>query len=96
MATLYVSYFSFEEKKVASGLVGSTTITTSGTSAATADVIPDSAGIVAVHSDAAHYVTIGNDPTATATNGVYVPANATREIAVSPVNKDLKVAAITV
>lgn len=95
MATLYVSYFGSVQKGVAGDPVKTETVTTSGTSAATA-AIPKSALVAAVHSDAAHYVTIGEGtPTAAITNGFYLPANVTREFIVPP-NVTVKIAAVTV
>lgn len=95
MATLYVSYLGGVDKMVADSIVGSTTITTSGTSAQSG-TIPKNVGIVVLFSDTAHYVTVGNDPTAAAANSIYVPASFTREIRVqNGYGVDLKVAAIT-
>lgn len=95
MATLYVSYVVGVDKEVADGVVGSETVTTSGTSAQTG-VIPKHAGIAILFSDTAHYVTIGNDPTAAAGNSIYVPANVQREIRIRNYgSQTLKIAAIT-
>ncbi len=96
MATLIISYFGEVADECASTPISSETVTTSGTSAASA-VIPAGAKVAAFWSDAAHYVTVNTGtPTATATNGFYLPASTTREIRV---NKELsaakKFAAIT-
>lgn len=96
MATLYISYLSGAEKGVAQGIVGSVTLTTSGTSA---DVtVPSGVGIVSVYSDAAHYVAqqSGDTVTAAAGNSIYVPAGQIREIKVdSGFGRTMKIAAIT-
>lgn len=95
MATMYVSYYGGSFMGVAHDPIGSTTITTSGATAKTDAAAPDGAQIVGVISDAAHYVNIGAQAsvTATAANGVYVPANQERLITISPGSG---VAAITV
>lgn len=97
MATLYVSYFGSVDKLVAGDPIKTETVTTSGTSAATG-VVPSNAAVAAVHSDAAHYVTIGSGtPTAAITNGFYLPANMTREVRTFPAGQTaLKIAAVTV
>jgi len=95
MATLYVSYLGGVEKQVAYDIVGSETITTSGTSAQSA-AIPQHAGIAVFYSDTAHYVLTGTNPTATATTGLYIPANFAREISIkNGKGNTLKIAAIT-
>lgn len=93
MATLYVSWLGGAQYGVAKEPIGSTTVTTSGTSAKTA--ASSGAGIAVVVSDAAHYVNVGpvTDLVASAANGMYVPANAERHIALNPGDA---VAAITV
>jgi hypothetical protein len=93
MATLYVSWLGGVEKYVAKDPLGCTTVTTSGTSAKTST--NPGAAIAVVFSDAAHYVNTGPSAsvTATATNGIYVPANVERHIAM---NFGDEIAAITV
>lgn len=93
MATLYVSYLGGVEYSVAKNPMGTTTITTSGTSAKSS--ANKGASIAIVHSDAAHYVAIGPSAsvTASAANGTYVPANTEREFALKFGDE---VAAITV
>lgn len=95
MATMYVSYGAGVEKGVIKSPAGSTSFTTSGTSAKTAAAPPLNAGIAVVFSDTAHYVAVGpySSVTAAASNGIYVPANQQREIALNPGDG---VAAITV
>jgi len=96
MATLYISYFGSVDKLVAGDPIKSETITTSGTSAASG-VVPSNAAVAAIHSDTAHYVTIGaGTPTAAITNSFYLPPNVTREIRTFPAGQTaLKIAAIT-
>lgn len=78
MATLYISYFGNVDRGCAGTPLSAVTITTSGTSAATAANIPVTAKVACFRSDAAHYVTIGNGtPVAAAANSVYVPASET-------------------
>lgn len=75
MASLIISYFASVDKEVAGEPIKSETITTSGTSAASA-AIPSNAVVFSLFSDAAHYVTFGEGtPTAAASNSFYVPAN---------------------
>lgn len=95
MANLYVSFIGGVENGVASKVIGSTTITTSGASAKTAAAAPTGASIAIISSDAAHYVAFGPQATvtATATNGIYVPANESRPVAINAGNG---IAAITV
>lgn len=76
MATLYISYFDNVDLGVAGFPISSTTVTTSGTSAASAN-IPVTADVAFVYSDAAHYVTISRDgetKAAAANNSFYLPA----------------------
>ena len=95
MATLYINYFGGAQFGVASGIGGNTTITTSGTSAASS-AIPGGTQIVGVSSDVAHYVTVGTGtPTAIAGAGFYLPAGGTREFRVDSSGAALKIAAIT-
>lgn len=75
MADLIISYFDSVDKGVAGTPLKSETVTTSGTSAASA-VIPTNSDVCCVYSAAAHYVTIGNGtPTAAASNSFYLPAS---------------------
>ena len=79
MATLILSYLGGASKGVAYDIIGSETVTTSGTSAQSA-AFPIEAEIVQVYCvDAAHYVKMGANPTASATAGFYVPAATVRE-----------------
>lgn len=90
MATLYVSYIGAVENGVSASPLGCETVTTSGTSAqATGNA---GAACIMLYSDAAHYVTFGANPTATATNGIYVPAS----VPIWLDNAGAKLAAITV
>ena len=93
MADLRVSYIGGVESGVAKEPMGSQTVTTSGTSAKS-NTNPG-AGIVVVFSDAAHWINIGPaaSVTATATNGMYLPANVERHLALGAGEE---VAAITV
>ena len=91
MATLYVSHFGAVESEVASRPLSSTTVTTSGTSAATSAA--SQGAVAALYSDTAHYVTTGSSPTATATNGFYLPASTLYWV---KLQQDDKIAAITV
>ena len=79
MATLILSYLGGASKGVAYDIIGSESVTTSGTSAQSA-AIPDQAEIVHVYCvDTGHYVKIGSNPTAAAATGFYVPAATVRE-----------------
>ena len=91
MATLYVSWIGGVSEGVAFGPVKSETVTTSGTSAKSG--ANPACKIVRLHSDAAHYVAVGDEPTATSANGVYVPANIPFDLAIT---NGKKIAAITV
>jgi len=71
MANLNVSYVSGVQYGVAKGISGGEVIVTSGSNAAGTG--NTGAPIVALFSDAAHYVNLG--AAATAANGFYVPAN---------------------
>lgn len=95
MATMYVSYLGGVQFGVAKDPVSATTITTSGTTAKTGAAAPADAMIAVVVSDTAHYVNTGPQATveAAASNGMYVPANVERHIAINPGDG---VAAITV
>lgn len=95
MATMYVSYLGGVQFGVAKDPISATTITTSGSTAKTSAAAPASACIAVVVSDAAHYVNVGPQAsvTAAASNGMYVPANVERHIAINPGDG---VAAITV
>lgn len=73
MASLYVSYYAAVENDCASLPMKSEVVTTSGTSAqSTANT--NGALVAMLFSDAAHYVTIGSNPTAAAGTSVYLPA----------------------
>lgn len=74
MATLYISLFGGVDNLCASAPLGTTALTTSTTSAQSA---ANSGGalVASLYSDAAHYVAVGSNPTASASNGAYVPAN---------------------
>lgn len=95
MATMYVSYLGGVQHFVGKEPISATTITTSGSTAKTSAAAPDGASIAVVFSDAAHYVNTGPQAsvTAAASNGMYVPANVERHIAINPGDG---VAAITV
>lgn len=95
MATMYVSYLGGVQHGVAKEPIGSTTITTSGTSAKTGSAPPSGTAIAVVVSDAAHYVNVGTfaSVTAAASTGMYVPANVERHLSINPGEG---VAAITV
>lgn len=95
MATLYVSYLGGVQYMVAKDPCGAVTVTTSGVTAKTAAAAPAEAAIAIVVSDAAHYVNTGPQAsvTATAANGIYVPANVERHFAINPGDG---IAAITV
>jgi hypothetical protein len=85
MATMYVSWLGGAQFNVAKSPVASETVTTS-TVTAKSGAAPAGSGIAMVTSDTAHYVAVGPQATvtATATNGIYVPANCVREIAINP------------
>jgi hypothetical protein len=91
MATLYVSWLGGAVLNCAVDPIKSETVTTSGTSAQSG--ANPGARVAQLRSDAAHYVTTGGDPTATAGKSVYVPANETYYLAVG---SNQKIAAITV
>ena len=95
MATLYVSYLGGVQYMVGKDPMGADPITTSGATAKTAAAAPDGATIAVIISDAAHYVNTGPQAsvTASAANGMYVPANVERHLAI---NLGDGVAAITV
>jgi hypothetical protein len=86
MATAYVSYLGGVAYSVAKEPIAAVTITTSGTTAKTADAAPSNATIAVFFSDAAHYVNTGPqaDVTAAAMNGIYVPANIERHLVINP------------
>lgn len=91
MATLYVSWLGGVVGPIGREPIKSETVTTSGTSAASST--NNDASVVQLFSDAAHYVDVGANPTATATNGTYVPANTLYWLSVPA---GVKIAAITV
>ena len=62
-------------------------ITTSGSSAATSSAIAASTYVVLITATAAAYVTFGSAPTATAANGVMLPANWPTYFRISPGEK---------
>lgn len=74
MASLIISYFGKTEGGAVGTTLGSETVTTSGTSAQS-EINSKGAAVAFLHSSAAHWVTVGTDPTATSTNGFYLPAN---------------------
>lgn len=91
MASLYVSWIGDVTNGIGSSPMGSEVVTTSGTSAQSG---ANPAGeAVQLFSDAAHYVAVGDNPTATAGNGIYVPANQAFYLAIG---NGKKIAAITV
>lgn len=94
--TLYISYFGGVSKDVAFGPVSSETVSTS-TSSAASGAIPIQAAIASLYAAVDHYVTIGTGtPTATATNGFFLPAGTQRDIAIpNGQGAALKIAAIT-
>ena len=71
MATLSISYFQGSALGVAKGPMGHENLTTSATTAEATQ--NPGASIVGLYSDAAHYVKVGAD--ATATNGMRLPAS---------------------
>lgn len=95
MATLRVSYLGGVQYGVAKEPLAYETVDTSASTAKTAGAAPAGANIAVVVSDAAHIVNTGpfSTVTAAATNGIYVPANVERHIAINPGDG---VAAITV
>ena len=95
MPTVFVSYVAGVQNMIAKEPCGAVTITTSATSAKTASAAPAEAAIAVIVSDAAHYVNTGPQATVTASaaNGMYVPANAERHLVI---NAGDGVAAITV
>lgn len=92
MASLYISHFASVQNGCASGPIGSQTLTTSGTSAQSAANVGGGA-VARLFSDTAHWVTVGSNPTATSTNGFYVPANQFFDLDLGSVTD--KIAAIT-
>lgn len=74
MATLYISYYGGVQNDCASEPLKSETVTTS-TSSAQSSANSNGAAVASLWSDTAHYVAIGSNPTATATNGFYLPAS---------------------
>lgn len=77
MATLHVSYVAGVQYGVAKGPMAYEAVTTSGTNAAGTG--NPGATVAIVFSDAAHFVKVG--AAATTSNGMYVPANVQRELA---------------
>lgn len=74
MPSLIISYFASVDKGAAGIPLGSETVETSDTSAASA-AIPSGASVASVWSDAAHYVAFGDGtPVAAEANGFYLPA----------------------
>jgi hypothetical protein len=74
MATLIISYYGSAQNNCASQPIGSESVTTSGTSAQ-GSANSSGAAVASLYSDAAHYFTVGSDPTAAATNSGYLPAS---------------------
>lgn len=93
MADLIISYFGGVENEVASQPLGSETVTTSGTSAQGA-ANAKGAAVASLFSTAAHYVTVGANPTAAATNSFYLPASTVMWVDLRS-NLTDKIAAIT-
>jgi hypothetical protein len=73
MANLIISFYGSAQNGCGSQPGGSQVVVTSAVSAQSA-ANANGAEVVSLWSDTAHYVTVGANPTATATNGVYVPA----------------------
>lgn len=92
MASLYVSFFSGVQNGCASSPAGSQTLTTSGTSVQS-NANTNGSTVASLHSDTAHWVTIGSNPTATSSNGFYLPANVMVWVDLGPTTD--KIAAIT-
>lgn len=93
MATLNISYFAAVENNCASGPMGSESVTTSGTSAQ-GSANSNGASVARLWSDVAHWVATGSNPTATSTNGFYLPASQFFDLDLSESLTD-KIAAIT-
>lgn len=75
MASLYISYLSSVRQGMIGGVIVSETVTTSSSSAA-GGAIPAGATAVQLVASADSWATIGGGtPTASATNGVMLPAN---------------------
>lgn len=74
MADLIISFYGAVDNGCAGDPLGSETVTTSGTSAQSA-ANTEGAVVASLYSTAAHYVTVGNDPTAAAANSFYLPAS---------------------
>lgn len=74
MANLIISYYAGVENGCASTPLRSETIVTSITSAQGA-ANTAGAAVASLFSDTAHYFTTGDNPTAAATNGAYLPAS---------------------
>lgn len=84
MATLQISCLGGVADGVARQPLGLVALDTSTTSARA--TLPSGTRIVAVWSDAAHHVAVGPaaSASATATNGLYLPANTERHIFIDP------------
>lgn len=93
MASLIISYYGGVENHCAAAPLGSETVTTSGVSAQGA-ANTEGAAVASLWSTAAHYVTVGANPTAAAANSFYLPASTVMWIDLRP-NLTDKIAAIT-
>jgi len=92
MASLIISYYGTVQNHCASNPIATETVTTSGTSAqGTAN--SKGAAVASLYSTAAHYFTVGSDPTAAATNSGYLPASTLLWIDLNALTD--KIAAIT-
>jgi hypothetical protein len=92
MATLIISRYAAVENNMGSGPCGSQSLTTSGTSAQSSGNTNGAAAVM-LYSTAAHWFVTAADPTATATNGAYLPASTPIWV---KVGMGEKIAAITV
>ena len=97
MPTLQVSYWGAIAEGVAGAPISSETVTTSGSTAKTANGAPAGAKLAVVWGDANHWVAVGPQSTVSATGGatagVFVPANTERHILLLQPGR--RVAAIT-
>lgn len=92
MADLHISLFASVQNGCASGPLGSQTLTTSITSAQ-GNANAGGASVARLYSEAAHWVTVGSNPTATSTNGFYMPAGQFFDLDLGSITD--KIAAIT-
>lgn len=82
MSTLYVSWGGGVSNNCLLNPSKTETIDTSATSAQSGT--NPNAAVVQLFSDAAHYVAVGASPTATTSNGTYVPANQLYYLSLAP------------